>query len=215
MIVKNLSYITAALFVVTLCACQKEPSTSDLHRDFLVYTSYDTDATFDAYATYFLPDSILIIGNKSQSEYWNDLDAQEIIATVAAGLDAAGYIRSYDKEAADLGIQLSYVRRVTYFVGYNNPYWWWYYPYYWAPDYWGNWTGWHYPYEVYYGYTAGSLLTEMVDLEADQVTSRKLPVIWNSYIGGLLTSSTDLNLERTIAALQQAFAQSPYLRAAE
>ncbi len=215
MIVKKLSCITAALCVVTLCACQKEPSTSDLHQDFLVYTACDTDVTFDLFESYFLPDSILIIGNKNQSEYWSDETAQEIIATVAAGLDAAGYSRSFDKDAADLGVQLSFVRRVTYFVGYNNPYWWWYYPYYWAPSYWGDWTGWHYPYEVYYGYTAGSLLTEMVDLAADQVTNRKLPVVWNSYIGGLLTSSTDLNLERTVAALQQAFAQSPYLNIAE
>lgn len=215
MIVKKLSYITAALCVVTLCACQKEPSTSDLQQDFLVYTACDTDVTFDLFESYFLPDSILIIGNKNQSEYWSDETAQEIIATVAAGLDAAGYSRSFDKDAADLGVQLSFVRRVTYFVGYNNPYWWWYYPYYWAPSYWGDWTGWHYPYEVYYGYTAGSLLTEMVDLAADQVTNRKLPVVWNSYIGGLLTSSTDLNLERTVAALQQAFAQSPYLNIAE
>ncbi len=214
MTVKKLSCIAAAL-VVTLSACQKEPSTSDLHRDFLVYTAYDTDVNFDDFATYFLPDSILIIGNKNQTEYWSDNVAQEIIATVAAGLDAAGYSRSYNKETADLGMQLSFVRRVTYFVGYNNPYWWWYYPYYWTPNYWGNWTGWHYPYEVYYGYTAGSLLTEMVDLETDQTGSRKLPVVWNSYIGGLLTSSTDLNLERTIAAMQQAFAQSPYLNTAE
>ena len=214
MTVKKLSYI-AAVLIVTLSACQKEPSTSDLNRDFLVYTAYDTEVNFENFATYFLPDSILIIGNKNQAEYWSDNVAQEIIATVAAGLDAAGYSRSFDKDAADLGVQLSFVRRVTYFVGYNNPYWWWYYPYYWAPSYWGDWTGWHYPYEVYYGYTAGSLLTEMVDLAADQVTNRKLPVVWNSYIGGLLTSSTDLNLERTVAALQQAFAQSPYLNIAE
>ena len=43
-----------------------------------------------------------------------------------------------------------------------------YYPYYWAPGYWGDWVGWHYPYSVYYGYTAGSLLMEMLDLQADQ-----------------------------------------------
>ena len=34
--------------------------------------------------------------------------------------------------------------QVTYFVGYNNPYWWWYYPYYWTPGYWVDWAGWHY-----------------------------------------------------------------------
>ena len=71
--------------------------------------------------------------------------------------------------------------------------------------------GWHYPYSVYYGYTAGSLLMEMLDLQADQESGKKLPIVWDSFIGGLLTSDADLNQQRTIAAVEQAFEQSPYL----
>lgn len=52
---------------------------------------------------------------------------------------------------------------------------------------------------------------EMLDLEAEEANGRKLPVIWDSFIGGLLTSDTDLNLERTLDGINQAFAQSPYL----
>ena len=51
----------------------------------------------------------------------------------------------------------------------------------------------------------------MVDLEADQQSGKKLPVIWDSFIGGLLTSDEALNLERTLDAVEQAFTQSPYL----
>lgn len=116
-----------------------------------------------------------------------------------------------DKEAADLGVQLSYVKRVTYFVGYDYPYWWWYYPYYWSPGYWGDWIGWHYPFPVYYGYTAGSLLTEILDLEGDRQTGKKLPVLWDSFIGGLLSPSETLNMNRTIEGVNQAFVQSPTL----
>ena len=134
-----------------------------------------------------------------------------IIGTVVGKLDDAGYTRTEDKDAASVGIQLSYVRKVTYFGGYDYPYWWWYYPYYWAPGYWGDWVGWHYPYSVYYGYTAGSLLMEMLDLQADQESGKKLPIVWDSFIGGLLTSDADLNQQRTIAAVEQAFEQSPYL----
>ena len=157
-----------------------------------------------------MPDSILVIGNSDQTEYWKDADAQEIIGTVAEQMEARNFIRTDDKTAAQVGLQLSYVEQVTYFVGYDYPYWWWYYPYYWAPGYWGDWFGWHYPYQVYYGYTAGSMLIEMVDLTAEQ-ESRKLPVIWDSYIGGLLTSSQEINMQRTLNAVDQAFAQSPYL----
>lgn len=211
MIVKNLRYTALALAAVAFCSCQKEPSTSDQHGDYLVYTAHDTGTDFSAIDTYFLPDSILLIGGSDRTEYWKDESAQEIIATVAAAMDNAGYTRTYDKAAANVGIQMSYVEQVTYFVGYNNPYWWWYYPYYWTPGYWGDWLGWHYPYGVYYGYTAGSLLTEMLDLEADQQSGKKLPVIWDSFAGGLLTGDSSLNLQRTLDAVEQAFVQSPYL----
>lgn len=211
MIVKNLRYTALALAAVAFCSCQKEPSTSDLHGDYLVYTAHDTGTDFSAIDTYFLPDSILLIGGSDRTEYWKDESAQEIIATVAAAMDNAGYTRTYDKAAANVGIQMSYVEQVTYFVGYNNPYWWWYYPYYWTPGYWGDWLGWHYPYGVYYGYTAGSLLTEMLDLKADQQSGKKLPVIWDSFAGGLLTGDSSLNLQRTLDAVEQAFVQSPYL----
>ncbi len=126
-------------------------------------------------------------------------------------LDAAGYQRTTDKATATFGMQLSYVERVAYYVGYDYPYWWWYYPYYWAPEYWGPWDGWHYPYYVQYGYTAGSLLIEMVDLSAEPLENVPLPIVWDSYIGGLLTSSEQVNLDRAVTAVEQAFIQSPYL----
>lgn len=211
MIVKNLRYSAIALAAITFCSCQKEPSTSDLHRDYLVYTARDTGTDFAAIDTYYLPDSILIIGNSDRTEYWKDADALQIVGTVADRMEEAGYTRTDDKETADVGLQLSYVEKVTYFVGYNDPYWWWYYPYYWTPGYWGDWAGWHYPYSVYYGYTAGSLLMEMVDLEADRQSGKKLPVVWDSFIGGLLTPDAALNLQRTLDAVEQAFVQSPYL----
>ena len=55
------------------------------------------------------------------------------------------------------------------------------------------------------------MLIEMVDLRADQESNRKLPVIWDSFIGGLLTSSREVNMQRTLDAVNQAFVQSPYL----
>ena len=209
--VKKLRYFAFALIAVAFCACQKEPSTSDLHRDYLVYTAHDTDTDFAAIDTYYVPDSILVIGNSDKTEYWKDADAQEIIGTVADLMESRNFVRTDDKETAQTGLQISYVERVTYFVGYDYPYWWWYYPYYWAPGYWGDWLGWHYPYQVYYGYTAGSMLIEMVDLTADRQSNRKLPVIWDSFIGGLLTSSHKVNMQRTLDAVNQAFMQSPYL----
>ena len=77
--VKKLRYFAFALIAVAFCACQKEPSTSDLHRDYLVYTAHDTGTDFAAIDTYYIPDSILIIGNSDKTEYWKDADAMAII----------------------------------------------------------------------------------------------------------------------------------------
>lgn len=213
MTVKKIHYLAVAFTAIAFCACQKDPSTSDLHTDYLVYTAHDTDADFSRIGAYYLPDSVLVIGNSNKTEYWKDAAALEVVNSVAARLNEAGYLRTYEKEDATVGIQISFVRKVTYFVGCDYPYWWWYYPYYWTPGYWGDWVGWHYPFSVYYGYTAGSMLIEMVDLDADTENGgKKLPVVWDSYIGGLLTSSEEVNLQRTLAAVEQAFDQSPYLK---
>lgn len=211
MTVKKLQFMVIALFAVTVISCQKDPSTSDLNNDYLVYTAHDEGVDFNTFDTYYLPDSILLIGAADKTEYWKDADAMAIVNAVAQNMDDNGYMRTDDKTMANLGLQLSYVKEVTYFVGHDYPYWWWYYPYYWAPGYWGDWLGWHYPYRVYYGYTAGSLLMEMINLEADQQSGKKLPIIWDSFIGGLLTSSASVNQQRTLEAVEQAFMQSPYL----
>ena len=187
MTTKNLLTSLLVLLAVAVVSCQKEPSTSGLHEDYLVYTDYDQQADFSDVETFYLPDSILVIGNADKTEYWKDADAQEIIGTVADLMESRNFVRTDDKETAQTGLQISYVERVTYFVGYD------------------------YPYQVYYGYTAGSMLIEMVDLTADRQSNRKLPVIWDSFIGGLLTSSHKVNMQRTLDAVNQAFMQSPYL----
>lgn len=212
MAIKKLHVSMIALLAAAIVSCQKDPSTSDLHKDYLVYTDYDAGTNFSSFGTYYLPDSILLIGGADKTEYWKNTQALEIVDKVAANLNGRGYVRTDDKKLAELGIQLSYVRRATYFVGYDSPYWWWYYPYYWAPGYWGDWLGWHYPYRVYYGYTAGSLLVEMLNLEADRESGKKLPVIWDSFIGGLLSADSEINQQRTLQAIDQAFVQSPYLK---
>lgn len=208
---KNLHFLGLALLVLMLSACQKEPSTGSLHRDFVVYTAHDTSADFAAFETYFLPDSILLIGGYNKPAYWKDADAQEIIATMADALSERGFVRVGLQEEADLGFQISYVEERTYFVGANYPYWWWYYPYYWSPTYWGDWSGWHYPFPVVYDYTTGSLLVEALNLVEEPTQNRKLPIVWDSFMGGLLTASEELNLQRTLTAVEQAFEQSPYL----
>ncbi|MCP9610916.1 DUF4136 domain-containing protein [Coprobacter tertius] len=202
------------LFVALLfTSCEKEPDTGKLDDSFLVYTDYDKTENFGSFVKYYIPDSILLIGESKEAKYWKDENALSIIDAFVDNMDARGYTRTDQKDEADLGLQLSYVEDTHYFTGYNDPYWWWDYPGYWYPWYWGSWGGWYYPYRVVYGYNVGSLLAEMVKLQIDEPDARKkLPIIWDAYMTGLLSGSNHVNTQLAIQAVNQAFVQSPYLK---
>lgn len=207
---KKLFFILMGTLAVT--ACQKDPDLSDLDNDFLVFTNYDKTADFNSFQTFYIPDSILLIGDKEEPKYWKDENALSIIDTYVDNMEKLGYTRVTEKAGANLGLQLSYVENTSYFATYPDDYWWWDYPGYWGPGYWGNWGSWYYPYPVYYSYSTGSLLSEMINLEAAQGADKKLPVVWSAFLSGLLSNSSSFNVDRTIKAVDQAYVQSPYLK---
>ena len=110
-----------AVFAVTLASCEKDPDMDKLDNNYLVYTNYDKKADFKTFETYYLPDSILVIGDKENAEYWKDENAQEILSAYVANMNSRGYIRVDDREEADLGLQVSYVRSTYYFTDYGRP----------------------------------------------------------------------------------------------
>ena len=203
----------AALLV---SACEKTPDTGKLDNDYLVYTNYDDDTDFAKFVTFYVPDSVLIItGNADKPKYLYGTPASEIIiANYVEGMEGAGYVRTLDKNLADLGLQVSYVEETYQFRYINNYPWWYGYPWYWNFGYWGNWGGWYWPYNVTYSYSTGSVLGELVDLTIPEGTSKQLKVVWSSYISGLLNSNGTLNTTSVQEAINQAFSQSPYLKAA-
>ena len=70
-----------------------------------------------------------------------------------------------------------------------------------------------FPYNITYAYTTGSVLAELVDLRDTPSTSKTLRVVWTNYITGLLNSSGSLNTTYVQKSIEQAFSQSPYLKA--
>lgn len=209
------------LLVLLLASCQKDPDMSKLSDDFVVFTDYDKSANFSSFSTFYVPDSVMLIGSSKDPEFWTAPDAGKIINTLSSSMEGRGYTQVMDKSEADLGIQVSFIKNVNYFTNYqDNPYWWWGYPgYSWWYNYWGSWNGgywngWYYPYQVVYSYTTGSLLVEMVNLKAPtpKATDSKLPVLWTSYMTGLLSGSDQVNVELSTRAIEQAFVQSPYIK---
>ena len=105
------------LFVGALLAtaCEKYPDTSDLDNNYLVYTNYDDDTDFKKFTTFYVPDSVLIIDNNTDKpKYLYGTPASDIIiANYIKGMEDAGYVRTLDKESADLGLQISYIEVVV------------------------------------------------------------------------------------------------------
>lgn len=203
--------IPLLLAVFAFAACEKDPDMDKLDNDYLVYTNYDKSADFKEFTTYYLPDKILVISDKEEPEYLEGEAAQEILAAYKSNMDARGYTLAASKEEAQLGIQVSYIKSTYFFTDYGQPEWWWGYPGYWNSGYWGNWGGgWYYPYAVNYSYSTNSFITEILNLDAPEGAKEKLPILWSSYMTGLVYS-TNMNKVLAVKGVNQAFAQSPYL----
>ena len=145
------------------------------------------------------------------SSYWKGEAAEAIINAYKENLNSKGFTYTDNKDAADLGIQVSYVQSTYYFTDYGQPEWWWNYPGYWDAPYWGNWGGWYYPYVVNYSITTNSFLTEIMNLKAPEGEKQKLPVLWSSFLSGPASYSGKVNQTLVVRAINQSFAQSPYL----
>ena len=195
-------------------ACQKEPYAQDGDGEYLVYTSPAKDVDFSDFQTFDIADSVLVIGQTKNPYYSKSNNALALIQAYRTNMEKLGYIYLPSNPDAQLGIQVTYAEDTQRFVQYyEDPYWWLDYPGYWPAGYWGNWTGWYYPYPVVYTYTTNALIADMVDLTAGE-QGGKLKIVWSCYIGGPASASINYDVKRMSAAVDQAFAQSPYLKPA-
>ena len=197
--------------IIFAVACHKEPYT-DSDNEYLVYTSPGKQTTFTSFQTFDLADSLLIIGQSNKPVYSQSDNALALIQAVRTNMEKRGFIYTPDNPDADLGIQMTYVIKTERYVQYyRDPYWWLDYPGYWSPGFWGNYTGFYYPYPVTYTFSTNSLMIDMVNPTVPKTGNEALEVVWSAYIGGPASTSTDYDVNRMKASIDQAFVQSPYL----
>lgn len=202
-----------SMAVLTIAACHKEPYPQDGDNEYLVYTSPGKDVNFTQFKTFDIADSLLVIGQGDKPVYSQTQAALALIQAYRTNMEKLGYIYTPSNPDADLGIQLTYIIKTERYVQYyDNPYWWLDYPGYWPAGYWGNWHGFYYPRPVVYTYTTNALLADIVNLTTEIEDDKPLEILWTSYIGGPAGSSYQNDVERMKTAINQAFAQSPYLK---
>lgn len=83
--------IPILLAVFAFAACEKDPDMDKLDNDYLVYTNYDKKADFKQFSTYYIPDSVLVIGDKKDPEYWKGEAAEAIINAYKENLNSKGF----------------------------------------------------------------------------------------------------------------------------
>ncbi len=205
------------LAALAFTACEKDPDLDNLDNEYLVITNYDAKAPFSSFQTFYMPDSILLVTDKAQPEYWTSETNQEvaqILSCYKKNMETL-YTEAPNKETADIGLQISYIASTYYFTSWNNNPWWYDYPGYWDYAYWGGWWGgWYYPYPITFSYNTGSYIAELINLQTgEKQPGKKLNVVWSSDISGWPNAKGNLNLTKTLTGINQAFTQSPYLKA--
>lgn len=196
-----------------LGACHPGDVTSISQLD-LVVTVRDSTTDFTSLSTYFLLDSVVHIGEDTltanDSLLNRDNDAA-LLALVRSNIEAMGYTESAINP--DAIFMVGALARVNTNVYYSYP---------WYP-YWGYYPGWGccgpgygWGYPGYGGsvtavsYATGTGLILMADPNNVDPVEEEVPLFWMAGLNGLLEGSAISS--RYTALVNQAFAQSPYLR---
>lgn len=223
----KLSFALFAVGVFVFTSCEKDPDWDQSDNKYVVQTEYDAKADFKKFGSYFINDTVYVIGGDSDKkiERWNYREsarARGLIDNVVKNMDACGYTRVLNSSgtgepAFDLGLQVVYVQDTRFMVGLGYNSWW---------DYWNVWGGgWYwgwnyppyYPFPVYYSYSVGAVIVDMIDNNSDPVQTPgehkpSKPVVWNAYARGELSSNNTFNQQVAEWSINQAFVQSPYLK---
>jgi len=202
--------VSLSLFlIVMLAGCYKDPLYDELSSNFTVVTNRDTKAVFSSYKTYYISDTVAYASSKPTDSFLVGAEAKMLVDAVKSNMLARGYTFVPRTAKPDLGVSLGAIKDVDVGVIYSGG--WWGYGG-WYGGYWGG----YYPYYPYYGIpyaiSQGSVVIDMFDVK-NSAASHKLTVIWNLYSNGGISTTTSINFQRGVDAINQAFTQSPYIKA--
>jgi hypothetical protein len=214
---RNKLYLWSALLTFTLIAsCYPKGAEYTEELD-LVATNYDQSYDFKSKHTYAIPDSVIkITGDAFEDPDGNgkpDFVASSysiaIINQIKQDMQANGWTLVNKNNNPDVILLAAAMTTTNIYYYYDWSYWGWYYP--------GFYPGWGWYYPGYYppyvtGYRSGSVLIQMTNNVPHPVAGENISVVWNAILNGLAEGSTASITTRIQSGINQAFAQSPYLK---
>ena len=188
----------------------------------LAITSYNDAENFSNLSSFYMPDTIVYIGDDVTIQREESSTEQHILNEVRQNLLELGWTEvsdtTNDDITSDVAIMISVLEAdINYYYTYWWDYWYWYPWDWWYPVYPGYPVYPIYPVYPSYGYTVGTLIVEMVKVK-DSVTppvegnpNIKLPVVWTGMVNGILSGSDAYIQQRLTTQIEQIFLQSKYL----
>jgi uncharacterized protein DUF4136 len=209
---RSLGAIATTALVASACRSENIVDFEDFSG--AVVTLVDSGPALQSARTFALPDTI-VEAERSAGSIGHASD-QDITAHIRNHFLALGWqeVRVGDGVRPDVLVLVAAATRIQTGVTYGDWYGSWSYLPYWSPAVNSSWV-WGAPVgAIPYAFPAGTLLITMLDVRAQREETRSIPLLWAAAIDGVVTNSIDTT-ERAIVGIDQAFAQSAYLRVPE
>lgn len=199
--------LTLLLSALTFAACYTDYGLTYADYD-VVVTLYDKNTDFGAFKTFYMPDSVFLVGDttKEVSNEFDDL----ILSSVANNFESRGYLRITDTLASPppdfVVVTAKSTSTTIFFTGgwYGG-----YYPWYpWGPG-WGYYPW--YPVGTVSSYSQGSVLVSLIDPAKTDPDKKLVGAVWAGGVNGLLGDASANTRQRIYNSVNQMFNQSPYL----
>ena len=204
--------IFSMLILLILSKCRKPISIQQLTSGFTVITHTDITVQFSNYSTYYISDTVVNLSGTASDTIITGSAASPFVEAVKQNMNARGFSFVPHTPTPDLGIATCVLRDIRSSVAFY-PGWWDSISGYWDPLYWlsNNSFPYYYGWSTTYNYQNASLIVNLIDLKNARVDKR-LAVIWHVTGFSAFSSDSATNLQSSINAINQAFAQSPYLK---
>jgi len=206
-----------AVIILTLSGCYPDKIDSVTEQDFAA-TLYDDTALPGDYLTFSVVDTVVHMTDDGEDD--SNLSREHddfILSLIRQNMLDMGYDEITNPAAITQPELLLLVSAKP--SDYYGMYWW---------DYWGWYPGWGYPgwgypsypwypgYPwppvVYYSYTTGTVIIDMMDTENLDPEEHTSSIIWSGIVEGILVKNSELTRSRLEKQINQLFIQSPYLQ---
>ncbi|HKQ69106.1 MAG TPA: DUF4136 domain-containing protein [Polyangiaceae bacterium] len=208
--------------------CAPAPDIAERTTREIIATTYDPKIDFGSFATFAVASPVSVVSDTTDAGTLSADDSALITDRISANMRDRGYLQVETSSRPELGLSATVLSRVDTATVVSPGYWWGLPGYGATPSYWGYPGGSYYPGFGYssVAFKSATLIIQMADLRdagasppsplADAAFSSDrgtlgIEVAWVAFAHGYASLQADLAPAAPLA-VDQAFAQSPYIR---